>query len=1045
MGAGNKRANHLPKANHSPTSLHGIAHIDWTTSRHARYVGRVGALAVALGIGGALVTTPGVAWADDSPSAASSEAGPSSSPSGSEPDEKTTPTSSSSSSNSKGSPTDPTPQNPGSNESADETSAPGAAGGHESQSPTSQTVTSEDSTVTYGSSGGAHTSGDADELPESTPSDSEPADEESESGGVTNVDADEDLVDAEPVSTTDPVPPTGDDPIVQDVPDTHGTTPPLEDDPNTGVVALVSNLPSAYNNSGSLNARTLSSAAGTARVMTTPDRQLADLGAQLGAALALPTPQSIISDLQPRVTACLCGFLRQATTFFNTVLAPLFSGGGSGAGPVGPAAPAESPMLWALVGWVRRQATLAVDAFLASPLGRPIAQIPKMVSDFGQTPLGRGLLAQVTQFVRSCGPNSSLPSDLDRTTVVSGLTEPTDFRILTVHDGDTIDRIFIAEKAGAIKVYDPATGSVTTLTVLGTTTGGERGLAGIEIHPDFWHTGTDGYHTIYAAYTSDRNFDTLARLRLSDDLISVVGPPKVLIESTELANNFHHGGELAFDPKGEYLYWSVGENTTPANAQNLGNIHGKVLRLNPDGTVPSDNPFVKEPKAVGYIYAFGFRNPFRFTFTPTGQLLVADVGEADWEELNLVTKGSNYGWPGEEGACTDCATVNPIYQYHHSGPPTNTGAITAVAVYDGDSFPDSYQNTVFIADYSLGWIKTLKFDKEYTSLISSQTFWGNAGATVKLSQGPDGNLYQLTIYPGELSVISPSDGNRAPTAVIGATQTNTANKSLEVGFTGSNSTDPDGDDLTYLWNFGDGTTSTEKSPTRTFSTAGAFSTYAVTLTVSDGAKTSKATQTITVGSTPPTATIEMVDDKITYNAGDTLTFKVADDSGLDPEDGPLPASAYKWTVVFHHNEHTHPFVDNIDGPTGTITVPRSRDQLASTFYRITLTVTDSSGLKTTTSVDVHPNTVDFSVNASNPGAAFTIDGTRQVGSFSEKAVVGVQYVVDAPSTQSINGSPWIFGSWSDGQPQSHTITVPANNAGYSVSFLPAPALLPQSL
>jgi PKD domain len=101
-----------------------------------------------------------------------------------------------------------------------------------------------------------------------------------------------------------------------------------------------------------------------------------------------------------------------------------------------------------------------------------------------------------------------------------------------------------------------------------------------------------------------------------------------------------------------------------------------------------------------------------------------------------------------------------------------------------------------------------------------QTFWGNAGATVKLNQGPDGNLYQLTIYPGELSVISPSGGNRAPTAVIGATPTNTADKTLEVDFTATNSTDPDGDDLTYLRNFRDGTTSTEMDPTRTFTTAG---------------------------------------------------------------------------------------------------------------------------------------------------------------------------------------------------------------------------------
>lgn len=112
------------------------------------------------------------------------------------------------------------------------------------------------------------------------------------------------------------------------------------------------------------------------------------------------------------------------------------------------------------------------------------------------------------------------------------------------------------------------------------------------------------------------------------------------------------------------------------------------------------------------------------------------------------------------------------------------GAITSVVVYNGTTFPDAYRNTVFIADYSQGWIRVLEFDEQYSSLISSKTFWGNAGATVNLAQGADSNLYQLTIYPGELSVISPSGGNRAPTAVLDASQTTTADKTLTVDFSG---------------------------------------------------------------------------------------------------------------------------------------------------------------------------------------------------------------------------------------------------------------------
>src|SRR5512139_1954769 len=136
------------------------------------------------------------------------------------------------------------------------------------------------------------------------------------------------------------------------------------------------------------------------------------------------------------------------------------------------------------------------------------------------------------------------------------------------------------------------------------------------------------------------------------------------------------------------------------SGQDLSNIYGKVLRLNPDGTVPADNPFINTTGANPYIYAYGFRNPFRMTFTPNGQLLVGDVGQATWEEVDLVTAGGNYGWPLAEGPCngigtTSCSTpssyVNPIYAYPHNGGNSITGVL-------------AYQDRVLIADFNQGWI-----------------------------------------------------------------------------------------------------------------------------------------------------------------------------------------------------------------------------------------------------------------------------------------------------------------------------------------------------
>jgi hypothetical protein len=310
---------------------------------------------------------------------------------------------------------------------------------------------------------------------------------------------------------------------------------------------------------------------------------------------------------------------------------------------------------------------------------------------------------------------------------------------------------------------------------------------------------------------------------------------------------------------------------------------------------------------------------------------------------------------------------------------------------------------------------------------------------VKLAQGPDDNLYQLNIYPGTLSVITPSGGNRAPTAVIGASATSGAGESLEVSFSAGDSTDPDGDSLTYQWNFGDGRTSNEANPTVVFTNTGVYTAHTVTLTVSDGAKQSIATQRIVVGSTPPDASITVDND--TYDAGDTISFSAI---GTDAEDGALPDSAYKWTVVFHHADHTHPFRDNIIGPQGSITIPRNADQLHNTFYRISLSVTDRSGLTTTRSVDVRPNLVTLTFGASDPDATFTIDGIPHTGQYSEQAVVGVQRTLNAPSPQFVRGQQLLFASWSDGGAQSHTIITPGTNTSYQVIFtaVPSPAAVP---
>lgn len=316
---------------------------------------------------------------------------------------------------------------------------------------------------------------------------------------------------------------------------------------------------------------------------------------------------------------------------------------------------------------------------------------------------------------------------LDRSVVASGLYQPVDFRFLP--DG----RIVVAEKTGAIKIIENGTVLEEPVITLSVNNAFERGISGITLDPQFTQ---NGY--LYVAYTTAEIRDRLSRLTVVGNSAAPESE-MVLFETAETVATFHRGGGLAFGPDGK-LYWGKGDDLVAANGQNLTNIFGKILRINPDGTVPDDNPDFGAG-AHPLIWAYGLRNPFRMSFTPDGKLLVADVGQSLFEELNLVTAGGNYGWSDSEGLCTsDCAgKIDPIYTY----PRGSGAAITAGLLFASDQLGVGYQNKVFIADEVQGWINVLTCSPDLTSCGDVQTFDPDAGPTVVLAQGPDGNLYQL--------------------------------------------------------------------------------------------------------------------------------------------------------------------------------------------------------------------------------------------------------------------------------------------------------------
>ena len=194
-------------------------------------------------------------------------------------------------------------------------------------------------------------------------------------------------------------------------------------------------------------------------------------------------------------------------------------------------------------------------------------------------------------------------------------------------------------------------------------------------------------------------------------MLAVAGSetPILDIDSLTGATN-HNGGGIHFGQDGK-LYVSVGDNADGTNSQSLTTLKGKILRINKDGTIPTDNPFYNQATGINRaIWALGLRNPFTFAFQPgTGRLFINDVGESTYEEVDDGLAGRNYGWQDCEGPCRppNAAYTDPLFYYAHSGNPTPNGcAIVGGAFYNPPVayFPASYVGKYFFSDLCGGWI-----------------------------------------------------------------------------------------------------------------------------------------------------------------------------------------------------------------------------------------------------------------------------------------------------------------------------------------------------
>jgi len=288
---------------------------------------------------------------------------------------------------------------------------------------------------------------------------------------------------------------------------------------------------------------------------------------------------------------------------------------------------------------------------------------------------------------------------------------------------DGTGRLFVVEQRGTIRMIE--NGRVLPESFLDirkrVESGGEKGLLSIAFHPNYKKNGL-----FYVNYTTRTTglYTLVSRFKRLTDQRADPNSETVLLKIRQPYTN-HNGGQLAFGPDG-YLYIGMGDggwaNDPQGHGQNLSSLLGALLRIDIDRktpssqyTIPKDNPFVGQAGRHGEIWAYGLRNPWRFSFDAgTGRLYLADVGQDEVEEIDVIKKGGNYGWNiMEGGVCTpgvneDCDRTGlepPIHTYHHP----QGFSITGGFVYRGRNIPDLCSVYLY-ADYVTKRIWGLRYD-----------------------------------------------------------------------------------------------------------------------------------------------------------------------------------------------------------------------------------------------------------------------------------------------------------------------------------------------
>jgi hypothetical protein len=587
--------------------------------------------------------------------------------------------------------------------------------------------------------------------------------------------------------------------------------------------------------------------------------------------------------------------------------------------------------------------------------------------------------------------------------------------ITTDHHG----RIWLAEKDGRVLIIDEEEQlQVEPFVNIEVDEFNERGLLGIVLHPDI-----DNEPYLYVYYTvPGLNRNRVSRFGISGNF-ALPGSEEVILELDELSGSIHNGGAMVFD-RNNYLFIATGDSGLPSNSQNKDNLLGKILRITENGEIPATNPFFNELEGLSKaIWSFGHRNPFNLSYDPISDLLYAtDVGAGDFEEINHIQEGLNYGWPNVEGPLKDVISLDnyqdPYYYYDH----TEGCAIVGLALIPKvTSFLDmEISNAIVYADYCKGYINYIEnSDTSYVKALAHEIERPlniiynehNKAIYVQTRSGLGGGSQQdnTSTRQGKLWKLRFS-GNGQPNIVLSPEDKVIAKSEstyFEIKAVGSKP-------LTYDWYIEDTLYRTTTSDTLYFTSTSQFAdstAFWCVVSNDEGSDTSSIFSLIVLDNQRPEVVISKPSVNATYKAGDTIWY-----SGyvIDEEDGVMSPETYNWSVNFHHDLHSHPFIESVPGiDEGFFVLPTVGEPDTNVWVRISLSGKDQTGLLATQHTDVYPEFNQIHIR-SNVKGKINMDGVVLSLPFDLKSTINLERTIEVPSQQEEDGFLLLFSHWEDG-------------------------------